>query len=198
MSIRHKPMAHQWAEFQGFVISGGDDIHPSVYGDEPDPALQRRYDRQRDKLELQAIDFALKNHLPILGICRGHQLLNVHLGGKLHTNLRPLRANTPSKNTVLPKRQAVVTHPGLLGDTLGLAPSEGFRINSLHNQAVRQAGEGLQVVATDLDGFAQATQVIEPKGPHRLLSVQWHPEYLWYLPMHLGLFKWLVGEASKP
>ncbi len=169
------------------MISGGDDIHPSLYGEEGMP--KAKYDEPRDKLEQEVISHALTKGLPLLGICRGYQLINVALGGKLHPDIRHKRSKTSNFGTILPRKTALALNQTLLTDTVGAAR---FRINSLHHQAVDQPGKGLSIVAWDLDEFSQATECQE----RHILGVQWHPEYLLYLPGQRRLFQWLVKEAA--
>lgn len=184
ISVNHP---HDLTGLQGFVVSGGDDIHPSLYGEEGMPKAQ--YDQPRDELEQSVIHHALEKDLPILGICRGYQLINVSLGGKLHTDIRKMRKKTSNFGTVLPRKTAIANEDTLLSTTV---ESQRFRINSLHHQAVQEPGEGLKVVARDLDGFSQATECPE----RNLLGVQWHPEYLMYVPRQRRLFHWL-NDASR-
>lgn len=185
ISVRHP---NDLVELEGFIISGGDDIHPSLYGEEGMPKAD--YDQPRDELEQRVIRHALNNSLPMLGICRGYQLINVSLGGKLHSDIRKMRSKTSNFGTILPRKTAVANGDTLLSRTVS---SNRFRINSLHHQAVEQPGKGLSVVAKDLDDFSQATECPE----RHILGVQWHPEYMMYLPRQRRLFKWLVATAAK-
>lgn len=186
MSVRHE---QDLSRLDGFVISGGDDIHPSLYGEEGMPKAS--YDQPRDELEQRVIRHALAQELPMLGICRGYQLINVSLGGTLHSDIRQQRSKTSNFGTMLPRKTALAEPNTLLTDTIG---NVRFRINSLHHQAVAQPGDGLNVVAKDLDDFSQATECQR----RSILGVQWHPEYLLYLPRQRRLFKWLVNMASNP
>ena len=87
-------------DLDAVVIGGGDDISPGLYGDLANPDAQ--YDPDRDKFESEIIDYALINRLPILGICRGAQLLNVKLGGTLYADIRNMRRHTSNRNTLFP------------------------------------------------------------------------------------------------
>lgn len=171
------------------IIGGGDDIDPGLYGHH-DPGLAR-IDRDRDAFEVNMIEHALGTDLPIVGICRGMQLLNVVLGGNLHGDIRAMRVRTSNRRTVLPLKYAHIETDSLLGAVVGSAP---LRINSLHHQAVDRLGDAMQAVAWDDDGIVQAIE----NSDHRLLvGVQWHPEYLPYLSSQRRLFRRLVGEASE-
>lgn len=186
ISIRHVwPMER----LDALIVSGGDDIHPSLYGAEEMPKAQ--YDQARDALELIHIARALKHRLPMLGICRGTQLINVSLGGSLYIDIRASRKITSNRGTVLPRKIAEVHANSHLQCAL---QTRRIQINSLHHQAVHRLGAGVRAVAHDLDGFVQG---IEPQADVHWLGVQWHPEYLLYRSQHLGLFKWLVQQCRQ-
>lgn len=171
------------------VVSGGDDIHPGLYGSEE--LADKEYDHDRDALEQSYIRYALDERLPLMGICRGYQLINVMMGGTLHLDIRKMRQNTSNFGTVLP-RKTVLLEPGSF--ISGLTGEERLRVNSLHYQAVDRLGEELRVSGRDLDDFVQ---VLEHDNGAPILGVQWHPEYLFYMPSHLKLFRWLVEQAEK-
>lgn len=181
----HSREPHQ--DLHGVIISGGDDIHPARYGEEAAP--KATYDPDRDALEVEYLEYALANQQPVLGICRGHQLLNVVLGGDLFADIRDLRKKTSNLGTILPRKT------GLLADGSGLGrimQVREARINSLHHQAVERLGDGMRLAAHDLDGFIQAAEHAEERP---LLGVQWHPEYLFYRSSHRRIFQWLVTRA---
>ncbi|QDU65227.1 gamma-glutamyl-gamma-aminobutyrate hydrolase family protein [Engelhardtia mirabilis] len=178
--------AHE--DFAGIVISGGDDVEPTLYRAERQP--RRRYDPERDAFEADVIDAALEGGRPILAICRGMQLLNVRLGGDLIWDLRPHRKLTSNRSTLLPLKTLVVTEPSLLHRTLGRGRTS---INSLHTQAVGALGLGLRSVGHDLDRIVQA---VELDGREFVLGVQWHPEYLLYAAAQRRLFARLVAVAA--
>jgi putative glutamine amidotransferase len=169
------------------IIGGGDDIDPGLYGHD-DPGLAR-IDRDRDAFEVSMIEHALKTELPIFGICRGMQLLNVVLGGNLYGDIRGMRVRTSNRRSPLPSKRAIIERGSELGFTMGL---NRVWINSLHHQAIDRVGDGLDVVARDDDGIVQS---VESRGRRLLLGVQWHPEYLPYLPYQVRLFKRIVSDA---
>lgn len=173
----------------GLIISGGDDIDPALYGDEPQEGVD--YDRQRDGMEIEYIQHALRENLPLLGICRGHQLINTVLGGTLHLSIRSMRVKTSNRLSLLPKKRVRVKDDSKLGRLLG-KPS--IWVNSLHSQAIDGVAEHLEDIACDDDNIIQA---IESMNGQQIFGVQWHPEYLCFLPRQLRLFRWLVGEAKK-
>ncbi|UHQ54293.1 gamma-glutamyl-gamma-aminobutyrate hydrolase family protein [Microbulbifer sp. YPW16] len=180
ISVRHKPTGRP---LQGLVIGGGDDISPEHY--HGDLREKVKSDPERDLLEIHWIEYALKHGLPLLGICRGAQLINVVLGGDLHLDIRPLRRKTYNRPGLLPTKQVFLTEGSALSR---LASRKKLRVNSLHHQAINRLGWGLRIVGEDLDHF---TQAVESASGQPIIGVQWHPEYLFYLPSQFGLFRWL-------
>ena len=177
----------QKQDYQGVVITGGHDVDPVLYAAEPE--VEPRHDPERDALETRVICHALEHRLPLLGICRGAQLLNVVRGGSLFQELRAQRKITSHRWTVLPLKTLRVEPGSRIEALMG---SGEHRINSLHNQAIDRTGENLQVSGRDLDGIVQA---VEDRGYGFLLGVQWHPEFLLYRGCQRALFKSLVEAA---
>lgn len=146
-------------------------------------------DPARDEMELALLGTATAEGRPVLGICRGAQLINVAFGGSLHQDLRGFDLNPSQINGVLP-RKAVEIEPGSrLEQAIGCGTC---RVNALNNQAVDRPGEGLAIVARDGDGVAQA---IEHRSRPFLIGVQWHPEYLPQEAAQRRLFRSLVEQA---
>lgn len=177
------------ASLDGLVISGGDDIHPSLY--DADAVPKARYDEARDELEQTHIRHAMRRGLPMLGICRGYQLINVTCGGNLYSDIRDMRKKTSNFNTVLPRKTInLETHSALLR----VIGRPQFKVNSLHHQAIDTVAERFAASGHDLD---QIVQGIEATDNRRIMGVQWHPEYLFYLPTQRRLFGWLVDQAKR-
>ncbi|MYT04671.1 MULTISPECIES: gamma-glutamyl-gamma-aminobutyrate hydrolase family protein [Streptomyces] len=152
------------ARLDGLVIAGGPDVEPVHYGATPDPRTGPPA-RARDVWELALIKAALTAGLPLLGICRGMQLLNVALGGTLNQHV-----DGHAETVGVFGHHPVKPVPGTLyGD---LAPEE-TSVPAYHHQAVDRLGEGLLASAHAADGTVEA---IELPGPHWVLGVQWHPE----------------------
>lgn len=168
-------------EARGVVIGGGTDIDPEHYGLSGDAGAT--YDPERDALEMAVVRDAFHSRVPILGICRGAQLINVVKGGNLHQDLRPLRKYTPNRNSVRAIKSVEVEDTSFLSRIFSTSP---IAVNSLHNQAVDSVGKSLQAVAWDKDGFIQA---VEGAGSQFVIGVQWHPEYLIYSSEQRRLFK---------
>jgi putative glutamine amidotransferase len=183
ISVRHDPVDN---DFHGMIIGGGDDISPEHYGQ--DLKAKVKLDPQRDEMEIRWIKHALKHRMPLLGICRGAQLINVVRGGSLHQDIRPIRVHTYNRPGLLPTKQVLLEAESQLAQLMG---KTRIRVNSLHHQAVAEAGENLTIVGRDLDNIAQAIQATDD---HCIIGVQWHPEYLFYLPSQLALFRWLTEQ----
>lgn len=172
----------------GVIIGGGDDIDPQHYGEDGD--AKGDYDGHRDALEMEVLRQALIARVPIMGICRGAQLINVVLGGNLYGDIRPLRRRTRNRSTIFPNKQA-----HLFKDTqlTQLAKRSPIMINQLHHQAIKQVAEPLKVSARDNDDFIQSVETHEPSF---ILGVQWHPEYLPYLKQQRKIFSHFCKQVK--
>ncbi|MFW5844819.1 MAG: gamma-glutamyl-gamma-aminobutyrate hydrolase family protein [Planctomycetota bacterium] len=148
-------------------------------------------DRERDAMEWRLIDQARRRRLPVLGICRGAQLLNVHAGGDLHQDVADLHQEHPRVHSLLPHKRIHLRARSRLARVLG---ARACRVNGLHHQAIRQLGRGLQVVAWERAGVVQAVEAVD--APLQM-GVQWHPEYLPQLTRQLRLFRVLVAAARR-
>jgi putative glutamine amidotransferase len=164
----------------GIVIGGGDNIEPVHYGAVGDGLAE--YDPERDHFEIDILRRALMTSIPVLGICRGAQLINVVLGGTLHQDLRPLRRRTPNLNSAFPVKIAWLVPGSRLSHWMA---TRWTRVNSLHHQAVERLADTLRTAAVDSDDFVQA---IEDPQRQFLVGVQWHPEYLPYKRAQRRLF----------
>lgn len=187
VSVTHGPKDPRG--IAGLIVGGGDDISPEHYGGDVNAKV--RTDSARDELEIHWIRWALSENRPVLGICRGAQLINVVRGGSLHADIRPLRNRTSNRNSLLPRKRLRLAGDSRLARLMGCAAPG---INSLHHQAVDRVGRGLRAVGWDCDSLIQA---IEASDGSPVLGVQWHPEYLLYLPRHFSLFVWLAGEVKS-
>ncbi|MFJ9718013.1 gamma-glutamyl-gamma-aminobutyrate hydrolase family protein [Streptomyces sp. NPDC101213] len=154
------------ARLDGLVIAGGPDVEPARYGAERDPRTGPPA-RERDAWELALIGAALGAGVPLLGICRGMQLLNVALGGSLVQHL-PGHAEAPG----VFGRHAVKPVPGTR--YAGLVPEE-TSVPTFHHQAVERLGTGLVASAYAEDGTVEAVE-LPSAGGRWVLGVQWHPE----------------------
>lgn len=175
-------------QLDGLVIGGGDDIDTALYGEAARPKI--RIDPDRDRLELQALDIAERRRMPVLGICRGSQMINVHRGGSLHIDIHEVYEGAQRMRTVLPRKRVSIVPDSCLYRILGISEC---RVNALHHQSVDRLGDGVQVVARERCGIVQG---IEAPGHPFLMGVQWHPEYLVADPRQQNLFRTLI-EAAK-
>ena len=174
---------------QGLVIGGGDDIGAEIYGGKVLPDV--RIDPERDKLELGLLKAALPAGLPILGICRGSQMINVALGGTLHTDIYEVYVQAPKMRTVLPRKTVTIAYGSRLDRILSCNPCQ---VNALHHQSVDRLGQGLKIAAHDESGIVQA---IESESAPFLLGVQWHPELLVWKKPQQRLFAALADAACE-
>ncbi len=154
----------------GLVITGGKDVDSASYGQQPHPATDEP-GRDRDDWEFALLDGALRRGMPVLGICRGAQVLNVALGGTLHQHLPDVVGHTRHQqgNAVF-NTSAVRTVPGT---RLAALIGETSDAQCYHHQAIADLGAGLIVSAQDSDGVIEAVEV---PGEPFVLAVQWHPE----------------------
>ena len=133
------------AEVDGLVIGGGDDISPDVYGGEL--VASARLDPERDAMERRLVHAAMDRGTPVLGVCRGAQMINVALGGTLHQDAYGVYEASEKRWTVLPRKTVAVEDGTRLCDVSGCEP---MRVNALHSQSVFGLGEGLRVAAREI------------------------------------------------
>ncbi len=153
----------------GLLLAGGGDIHPSFWDEEPLHGLGK-VDIERDGWEIALFNAAKTCGLPILGICRGMQIINVACGGSLWQQKPGINAHvqTSSYNQVWHKLN--ITNP----DFALMLKAEQALVNSCHHQCIRRLGRNLRVAAKAADGIVEAIL-----GEKNIWAVQWHPEYLW-------------------
>ncbi|MGC9356576.1 MAG: gamma-glutamyl-gamma-aminobutyrate hydrolase family protein [Anaerolineae bacterium] len=181
----------------GLLLTGGEDIGPVHYGERPE-AWMGGVDLERDASELGLVRQALEHKIPLLGICRGHQVLNVTLRGTLYQDLAAQLPGALEHALVPGRPMERVVHAVTVDRDSRLAEILGgteFGVNSAHHQAVRTPGEGLVVVAQAPDGVVEATEM--PDHPF-CVSVQWHPEAMVKVdPTMLPLFEAFVVAAMQ-
>lgn len=175
-------------DIAGFIIGGGNDIDPAIYGG--DVSKGRTVDPLRDEYELKVLDLADRHGLPVMGICRGAQLINVQAGGSLISDLRPRRVHTSNRGTLLPRKHVRVEEGSVLAEFIG---GHATRVNSLHHQSVDRLGDNLVICAHDRDDIVQGIE--STSGPLRI-GVQWHPEYMPQRADQRRLFRYFVAACA--
>ena len=146
-------------------------------------------DEERDHFEERCLIHALEEKLPVFGICRGAQLINVHFHGTLHGDLKAFYGEAGNPDSIYPRKQVALTEGSRLRGIIG---QNKVYVNSLHQQAVNHLGDELQICGRDK---ADVVQAIENPDHPFLIGVQWHPEYLPALHSQQRLFQTLVREA---
>lgn len=187
--LRLSPSRAMPETLDGLIIGGGDDIEAHLYGGEVQ--LDVRVDPQRDELELKLLERFIPRGCPVLGICRGAQLINVYRGGTLDSDIYTTHQGLKRRRTVLPRKTVDIVPGSKLHRFLSVS---WCRINSLHHQAVQQAGDGIEIVARDRDGLVQG---IESRDHDFLIGVQWHPEWLVFNRPQQRLIRALVKAANR-
>ena len=170
----HLKNAEMLNEVDGLILTGGGDVHPGLYGREDQMALVEEVNEMRDSFEFGVIEQALDREIPILGVCRGMQIMNVFLGGTLIVDLPTAGyENHVERETFESRHDLEVVPNSLLGAISGNSPR---RVNSIHHQAVDQPGKGLMVSSRSDDGVVESLEWILKDRMPFLLLVQWHPE----------------------
>jgi putative glutamine amidotransferase len=161
------------ARCSGLLLSGGEDVAPSRYGEKPHPNLEEVLPA-RDEMECHAIRTAFGLELPVLAICRGIQMLNVYLGGTLYQDLYDQYDTGVEHSQSAPwEARTHVVHVEPASRLCKLVECEDLTINSFHHQAIKDLAPGLRVVARAEDGIIEGVESLEHDW---VVGVQWHPE----------------------
>lgn len=185
----------------GLMLTGGGDINPLWAGEEPSPRLHS-INRERDEAELLAVRLAYNRQIPMLGICRGIQVLVTALDGEVEQDIAEgMQAGrlTPGGHALLKHSQDAdrrePTHTVIIekdSALYGIYGTGTLAVNSFHHQSVRKCGARFKVTAVAPDGIIEAIESSEYKS---IMGVQWHPE--WLEDSGPALFGWLVGRAVE-
>lgn len=182
----------------GVVLTGGDDVAPALYGEAPHPTVVE-VEAGRDAFEIAVTIDARRRGLPVLGICRGVQVMNVACGGSLIQDIPSHVPGTAEHSLDVPPHTAaslaheIRIEPGTrLAHVLGEAKAR--EVNSRHHQAVKAVAPGFRVSAVAPDGVVEA---IEDPAARFCLGVQWHPENFWRTGEFRSLFLAFVQAAGE-
>lgn len=176
-------------EMDGLIISGGDDLYYAFF-EEESCELDDVITYKRDVLEYTLLHKAIEKNIPVFGICRGYQLINIFFGGKLYKDIR--KEGYEYRYTPFAWKNISIKSKGLLQKVL---KRREIQINTLHHQAVKDIPKNFKVEAMDEYEIIQSISYRDSKS--LIYGVQWHPEYLFFMKNHLKLFKLLVQTASN-
>ncbi len=198
LPISHDPaiLECMLERIDGLIMTGGEDIDPlKWFGEEPIPALGRVVP-ERDSFDIALIRLAVEKKIPVLGICRGHQLMNVAFGGTLYQDIpSQVKGSNIKHRQSAPSNYGTHTINILEGSVLHKQTGKTtLVVNSFHHQAVKDIAPGFIATAHSLDGVIEA---IEKKGSDRVFGVQFHPEGFTSTnnEVFLGVFKDLVKKS---
>ncbi len=199
LPITHDPeiMSRMLDGVDGIIMTGGEDIDPlKWFGEEPVPGMGQIVP-ERDSFDIALIRMAVERNIPLLGICRGHQLLNVAFGGSLYQDIPSQVKGTNVKHsqrapTYYGTHSIDIEKGSLLNRQIGV---ETVAVNSFHHQAVKDVAPGYKVTARSKDGIVEA---IEKVGSTKVFGVQFHPEGFTAnnVDTFLGIFQHLIKEAK--
>ena len=184
-----------YARLDGILFSGGGDIALDHFAGDAHPRIDG-VDPMRDSVELALLRSAAEGGKPMLGICRGAQLMNVALGGTLYTHLRDQLPNALDHDYPGNLRRTLV-HSVHVDETSRATEIFGetlLNVNSLHHQGLKDIAPALKVVGRSSDGLVEVVEM--PEHPYAL-AVQWHPEWLTDQPSMQRLFRSLVEAAGR-
>ena len=189
------PVSALFGRLDGILLTGGGDVDPRNYGAAP-TAWLRSLDAERDSMEIALACWAAEEGKPLLGICRGLQVLNVALGGTLHQDLATEVPGALQHDQPDTLAGAAVHHVRLIPTTKleSVLAASDVRVNSSHHQAVKDLAPRLRLAALAPDGIVEGVEL--PSHPFAL-AVQWHPERLPGQPEMQALFRALTQAARR-
>ncbi|MDD3010668.1 MAG: hypothetical protein EOL88_09600 [Bacteroidia bacterium] len=170
----------KFAECEGLVLCGGPDIHPGWYGKTADTIFCEGFDLRRDTLEYALLNEAIRRGIPVLGICRGEQMMNVALGGTLYSDIPQQYLNAETHRCA---QADTCFHAVYLEENTLLHAITKAKIgvvNTNHHQGIDQIAPPLRICGRSEDGLPEVIQWKDTTGKNWLLGVQWHPERLNY------------------
>jgi len=170
----HKDSFSSLSGYDALVLTGGEDVDPALSKATPVELVQR-FDRARDDFEFRMIEQALKQQIPVLGICRGMQVANVFFGGTLIADLPSAGYEQHTAEKHAPELRHSIT---IAADSMlkTIVRTERGEVNSYHHQSILRAADGLRISGHSSDRVAESMEWDDPSGKPFLLLVQWHPE----------------------
>jgi putative glutamine amidotransferase len=178
-------------QLDGIIIGGGTDLYPVKYDMDPKPDYT--YDHPRDEMEFRWMEIADKENIPVLGICRGAQLMNVHRGGGLHMDILKIheKADYPTglMANIFFRKNVTIAKKSIM---FNIFKTQNLSVNSMHKQAIDRLGDGLMISANEKNGIAQAVE-----DPDRLffMGVQFHPEAMIHKKQFRDFFRHFINTA---
>ena len=194
MTSDKEAVAEAFALCDGLILSGGQDVYPLNYGEEPHQKLGEVCP-ERDDFDFELYRLAKEQDKPVLGICRGTQIIAAAEGGTMYQDLSQMenaikhfQGHSPS----MPSHHIIIEDGSKLAEIVG---EDRIAVNSFHHQVIKDPGKDMIVTARAYDG---AIETIEHKSAKFILAVQWHPEMMHATDEHmLNIFKALVSAAAK-
>ncbi|WDC84727.1 gamma-glutamyl-gamma-aminobutyrate hydrolase family protein [Caloramator sp. mosi_1] len=195
MNLEEEIIAKQISLLDGLILSGGFDVNPLLYGEQPSKYQDYTYP-EIDEFYLKSINIALERNIPILGICKGMQMLNVALGGSLYQDISQVEGSFIRHVQAAKRSTATHSVRFIEGSRLYKIFGEKTNINSYHHQCVKKLGNGLKAVAFSDDNIIEA---IELENSKFVIGVQWHPEMMVQNPKSnmINLFKEFINCSGR-
>lgn len=173
----------------GLLLCGGADTDPAYYKEELHPTTEL-VKENIDKMDLALLDAFLKAQKPVLGICRGHQVINVYYGGSLIQDLPSQTESTivhsQKEARDVGTHEVTLTQDSFLGKT-----GDVYSVNSFHHQAIKKLGNTLHIIAQSEDGIVEAIE------NDQVMGVQWHPECMINDEFHFNIIKTFIDKTKK-
>lgn len=193
--VNEPDVAKKYANIlDGLILAGGEDISPGLYGEDARNTVKATYPK-RDAAEVALAKEMLDQQKPILGICRGLQLLNVIFGGTLYQDISENEDVFVKHIQETESNHPIHTVKVNEGSYLSSFSSDEIFVNSFHHQIIRKLGTGLKIGATSSDNVIEAIETLDDSKS--VVAVQWHPENLYYKDAdHIALFENLITRSK--
>ena len=177
-------------QMDGLLITGGVDVDPLTFNSYRHPSIVKT-EPLRDAMELFLLERALKENIPVMGICRGMHLINLFMGGTLYPHIPEMNLHFEHPRSLFPSNSVTIEPGSRLHKIL---KTDTLKVNALHHQTLKKLGKGLIVSAKDTNSLIQA---IEANDEKFILGLQWHPELMPYHWSTYRIFKAFSKEAKK-